>query len=138
MKQEFFPTFNNKTELFEQGFIAYKSGHSRGSTVDLSIVPLPIPSQPEYHNTDPLVQCFSAERFKDNMIDMGTGFDCLHPLAHTNPSPPYFITEQQKKNRALLVDLMAEQGFKNLAEEWWHYTLQNEPFPTTYFDFEVI
>jgi D-alanyl-D-alanine dipeptidase len=138
MKEEFFPTFKNKTELFEQGFIAYKSGHSRGSTVDLTVIPLPVPPQPTYHVTDPLRHCFSTERYQDNMIDMATGFDCFHPTSHTEPTPPYHITELQKKNRALLLNVMQAQGFKNLEEEWWHYTLINEPFPTTYFDFEVV
>jgi D-alanyl-D-alanine dipeptidase len=65
---------------------------------------------------------------------MGTGFDCFHSLSHTeNPE----LTPQQRANRLLLKSLMDKYGFKNLAEEWWHYTLRDEPFPKTYFDFEI-
>ncbi len=133
-KKEFYPTVN-KSKLFIDGYIAEKSGHSRGSTIDLTIVPIQLPHQPEFDVYDQC-ECFeSAEkRFKDNSIDMGTGFDCFHQLSHTeNPA----LTPQQRANRLLLKSLMDKHGFKNLSEEWWHYTLRNEPFPNTYFDFEI-
>jgi D-alanyl-D-alanine dipeptidase len=133
-KKEFYSTVD-KSRLFIDGYIAEKSGHSRGSTVDLTIVPIPLASQPEFKVNDQC-ECFeSAEkRFKDNSIDMGTGFDCFHHLSHTeNPE----LTPQQRANRLLLKSLMDKYGFKNLAEEWWHYTLRNEPYPNTYFDFEI-
>lgn len=133
-KKEFYPTVN-KSRLFIDGYIAEKSGHSRGSTIDLTIVPMPIPFQQEFDMNNQC-ECYeSAEkRFKDNSIDMGTGFDCFHSLSHTeNPE----LTPQQRANRLLLKSLMNKYGFKNLAEEWWHYTLRDEPFPKTYFDFEI-
>jgi D-alanyl-D-alanine dipeptidase len=133
-KKEFYPTVE-KSRLFIDGYIAEKSGHSRGSTVDLTIVPIPLASQPEFKVNDQC-ECFESEekRFKDNSIDMGTGFDCFHHLSHTeNPE----LTPQQRANRLLLKSLMDKYGFKNLAEEWWHYTLRNEPYPNTYFDFEI-
>ena len=70
--------------MFIDGYIAEKSGHSRGSTVDLTIVPIPLPYQPEF-DIDNQCECFesSDERYKDNSIDMGTGFDCFHSLSHT-------------------------------------------------------
>lgn len=133
-KREFYPTID-KSGLFEDGYIAEKSGHSRGSTVDLTIVPIPLPYQPDFDNNDQC-ECFESadKRFKDNSLDMGTGFDCFHPLSHTENIN---LTPQQRANRLLLKSLMDKYGFKNLAEEWWHYTLLNEPFPNTYFDFEV-
>jgi D-alanyl-D-alanine dipeptidase len=68
------------------------------------------------------------------MLDFGTGFDCFDPLAHTaNPN----VGHLQKRNRLMLKSVMEKNGFKNLEEEWWHYTLKNEPFPDTYFDFNV-
>jgi D-alanyl-D-alanine dipeptidase len=65
---------------------------------------------------------------------MGTGFDCFHELSHTaNPS----ISHEQKINRLLLKSLMEKHGFVNYDMEWWHFTLKNEPFPDTYFDFPI-
>ena len=133
-KKEFYPTID-KSRLFVDGYIAEKSGHSRGSTIDLTIVPIPLPSQPEF-DTDNQCECFESteKRFNDNSIDMGTGFDCFHSLSHTENNE---ITPQQRANRLLLKSLMDKYGFRNLAEEWWHFTLRNEPFPATYFDFEI-
>lgn len=84
MKEEFYPTLD-KLELFPD-YIATKSGHTRGSTLDLTLVPLPIPSQDVYSPGQPLVNCFASvdERFHDNTIDMGTGFDCLSTYANTD------------------------------------------------------
>lgn len=133
-KKEFYPTID-KSRLFINGYIAEKSGHSRGSTIDLTIVPLPLPSQPEF-DINNQCECNKSieERFKDNSIDMGSGFDCFNELSHTeNLSLSY----QQRANRLLLVSLMEKYGFRNLPEEWWHFTLKNEPFPDTYFDFNI-
>lgn len=133
-KKEFYPTVD-KSRLFVDGYIAEKSGHSRGSTVDLTIVPIPLPFQPEF-DIDDQCACYESvdKRFEDNSIDMGTGFDCFHNLSHTeNPK----LTPQQRANRLLLKSLMDKYGFKNLAEEWWHFTLRNEPYPNTYFDFII-
>ena len=133
-KKEFYPTID-KSRLFINGYIAEKSGHSRGSTIDLTIVPLPLAPQPEF-DINKQCECNKSieERFKDNSIDMGSGFDCFNELSHTeNPSLSY----QQRANRLLLVSLMEKYGFRNLPEEWWHFTLKNEPFPDTYFDFNI-
>ncbi|UHD17776.1 M15 family metallopeptidase [Thiocapsa bogorovii] len=135
MKAEFYPHVE-KAALFGDGYIAARSGHSRGSTVDLTIVPVPTPDQPEFDPAAPLRSCENpaSERFADNSVDMGTGFDCFSPLSHTlNPS----ITGEAMANRLLLKSSMSEEGFRNLAEEWWHYTLVDEPYPETYFDIPV-
>ncbi len=132
---EFYPTVDKK-DLFAKGYIAERSSHSRGSTVDLTIIPLPAPPQDSYTPHQNLRPCFNPRslRFGDNGLDMGTGFDCFHPLAHTaNPKVP----PQQRANRLLLKSLMAKHGFVNYDLEWWHYTLSPEPHPDTYYDFPV-
>ncbi|MEV6295549.1 M15 family metallopeptidase [Streptomyces sp. NPDC051896] len=135
MKGEFYPNVD-KTRLFADGYIAEKSGHSRGSTMDLTIVKLPARPTRPYHPGQPLVPCFAPkeERFPDNSVDMGTGFDCFDTLAHTlDPR----IQGEQRANRLLLKSTLENLGFVNLAEEWWHYTYKPEPYPDTYFDFPV-
>ncbi|MER8009218.1 M15 family metallopeptidase [Streptomyces sp. NPDC094149] len=135
MKGEFYPNVD-KTRLFEDGYIAEKSGHSRGSTMDLTIVRLPARPTRPYRPGQPLVPCYApkAERFPDNSVDMGTGFDCFDTLAHTlDPR----IQGEQRANRLLLKSTLEGLGFVNLAEEWWHYTYKPEPYPDTYFDFPV-
>ena len=134
-RKEFYPTVD-KRHLFKDGYIDTKSSHSRGSTVDLTIVPLPLPQQPEYIQGQKLHECYlpASKRFRDNSIDMGTGFDCFHELSNTaNKS----IGRQQKINRLLLKTLMEKHGFKNYDLEWWHYTLKNEPHNNIYFDFPI-
>ncbi|KMS71044.1 D-alanyl-D-alanine dipeptidase [Streptomyces viridochromogenes] len=135
MKDEFYPNVD-KTRLFADGYIAEKSGHSRGSTVDLTIVRLPTKPTRPYVPGEPLVPCYApqGERFPDNSVDMGTGFDCFDTLSHTlDPR----IQGEQRANRLLLKSTLEALGFVNLAEEWWHYTYKPEPYPDTYFDFPV-
>jgi D-alanyl-D-alanine dipeptidase len=134
-KEEFYPTVDKKN-LFKDGYIAAKSGHSRGSTVDLTIVPVPVPEEEIYTPGQILRPCFLPmdKRFKDNSIDMGTGFDCFHELSHPGNKQ---IASQPRVNRMLLKTLMEKHGFKNYDQEWWHFTLKNEPFPDTYFDFPI-
>lgn len=135
MKGEFYPKVD-KTRLFVDGYIAEKSGHSRGSTMDLTIVRLPAGPTRPYVPGEPLVPCYApqGERFPDNSVDMGTGFDCFDTLSHTlDPR----IQGEQRANRLLLKSTLEALGFVNLAEEWWHYTYRPEPYPDTYFDFPV-
>ncbi len=134
-KPEFYPTLK-KTRLFGLGYIARRSTHSRGSTVDLTIVPLPAEKQPKY-SFDKQVACFEAaeSRYLDNSLDFGTGYDCFHELSHTkNPN----ISEVARRNRALLVNEMARVGFDNYSKEWWHFTLKNEPYKRRHFDFPIL
>ncbi|MEV7406984.1 M15 family metallopeptidase [Streptomyces althioticus] len=135
MKAEFYPNVD-KTRLFADGYIAEKSGHSRGSTVDLTLVKLPAQPTRPYRPGEPLTPCFAPkdERFPDNSLDMGTGYDCFDTLSHTlDPR----ITGEQRANRTLLKSTLEDLGFVNLAEEWWHYTFKPEAYPDTYFDFPV-
>ncbi|WP_416977797.1 M15 family metallopeptidase [Streptomyces sp. T028] len=135
MKGEFYPDVD-KTRLFDDGYIAAKSGHSRGSTVDLTIVKTPAHPTRPYVPGETLVPCYAPqeERFPDNSVDMGTGYDCFDTLAHTlDPR----IQGRPLANRLLLKNTLEELGFVNLAEEWWYYTFKPEPYPDTYFDFPV-
>lgn len=135
MKAEFYPRVD-KAQLFADGYIAEQSGHSRGSTVDLTLVPLPATPEPVYVPGQPLVDCAApaSERFPDPTIDMGTGYDCFDTLSHTlDPR----IQGEQLKNRLLLKDGLEKQGFENYPNEWWHFTYKPETFPETYFDFPV-
>ncbi len=134
-KAEFYPDVDKST-LFEDGYISYRSGHSRGSTVDLTIVKLPPVPQRPYVPGEPLVSCYAPvwQRFPDNTIDMGTGYDCFDPRANTfDPR----ITGRPLANRLLLRDAMVAAGFKVYELEWWHFTLVGEPYPATFFDFPV-
>lgn len=111
MKQYFYPELD-KSVLFPQGYIAEHSGHSRGSTLDLTL--------------------FDMRTEKE--VDMGGTFDYFGELSH----PDYKgITKEQYANRMLLRDVMVRHGFNPLPEEWWHFTLKNEPFKDTYFTFPV-
>ena len=128
MKSCFYPDLR-KNVLFKQGYIAEKSGHTRGSTVDLTL--------------------FDMATGKE--VDMGGTFDWFGPESHPDfcgdPDTGVYdakagrkrggITETQFRNRLILREVMLRHGFKPLAEEWWHFTLKNEPFPDTYFTFPV-
>ena len=112
MKSVFYPEVD-KADLFEQGFIAKKSGHSRGSSVDLTMV----------------------DALTGKELDMGGAFDYFGELSH--PGYRGELTQAQIDNRMLLREAMLRQGFKPLSTEWWHFTLANEPWPGTYFEFPV-
>ncbi|MEE1751508.1 M15 family metallopeptidase [Streptomyces sp. SP18CS02] len=135
MKKEFYPRVD-KSRLFADGYIAEKSGHSRGSTVDLTIVRLPAAPTRPYVPGEELVECHAprSERFPDNSVDMGTGFDCFDTLSHTDDPR---VQGTQRASRRLLKGTLGAEGFVNLPEEWWHFTYKPELFPDTYFDFPV-
>jgi zinc D-Ala-D-Ala dipeptidase len=135
MKAEFYPRVD-KTQLFADGYIADQSGHTRGSTMDLTVVPLPAQETRPYVPGEPLFDCTAPQplRFADNTIDMGTGYDCFDTLAHTLEPR---IQGDQLKNRLFLKEGLEEQGLVNYENEWWHFTFKPETYPDTYFDFPV-
>jgi zinc D-Ala-D-Ala dipeptidase len=135
MKEEFYPDIDKK-DLFTQDYIAKKSGHSRGSTVDVTIVPIPTPPEHKFTPGEPLYPCYwpKGKRFNDNSIDMGTGFDCFSEFSHTENNQ---VNIQQRLNRLALKTIMEKYGFINLESEWWHFTLKDEPYPDTYFNFVI-
>jgi zinc D-Ala-D-Ala dipeptidase len=135
MKHEFYPRVD-KRNLFRDGYIARRSGHSRGSTVDLTLVRLPAGKQDRYRPGQRLTDCAGPrrERFRDNSIDMGTGYDCFDTRSH--PFSPD-IRGTRRANRLRLRRALLAQGFQGLNTEWWHFTLRDEPFPERFFDFPV-
>lgn len=112
MKAYFYPDLE-KGVLFDQGYIGRKSGHSRGSTVDLTL--------------------FDMKSGKE--VDMGGTFDFFGQRSH--PDYTGNLTKEQLNNRKLLREAMLNHGFKPLSTEWWHFTLEEEPYPSTYFTFPV-
>ena len=114
MKADFYPAVDKK-DLFRLGYIADKSSHSRGSTVDLTIVAQS-----------------GGQGFRE--LDMGTGFDLFSPDSWPVSSA---VNAEQRAHRLLLRSLMIRHGFVPYEQEWWHFTLAHEPYPDTYFDFSV-
>jgi D-alanyl-D-alanine dipeptidase len=136
MKAEFYPGLA-KSALLSDGYVGGgHTSHGGGSTVDLTLVPLTAPSQRAYVPGEPLVACTApvAERFPDNTVDMGTGFDCFDSHSHT--ADPR-ITGEARENRLRLRRFMTGAGFINYSNEWWHYDFANDPHPNTYYDFPV-
>lgn len=140
MKRIYYPEEPKET-LFERGYIARKSGHSRGSTIDLTLIRL---SKNKSSNKfaesgltfkEEAVDCREQKNIKaTNQLDMGTAFDCFSELSNTaNPT----ISKEAQKNRKTLKDAMEKHGFANYDKEWWHYTLKDEHFKDKYFDFVV-
>jgi zinc D-Ala-D-Ala dipeptidase len=110
-KREFYPDVD-KRDLFKEGYISERSGHSRGSTVDLTLV----------------------RRADGRELDMGSPFDFFSPKSWPSDTS---VGAQAQANRALLAAAMTRGGFRSYDKEWWHFTLVDEPFPDTYFDFPV-
>jgi zinc D-Ala-D-Ala dipeptidase len=135
MKSEFYPDVD-KRNLFSSNYIATRSGHSRGSTLDLTIAPHSDKPQTFDPSAVAIRACDSREgtRTDDGSADMGTGFDCFSTLSHTLTAK---VSDKQRENRALLRNAMRGCGFYNNPSEWWHYTLRDEPYPGTFFNFPV-
>jgi zinc D-Ala-D-Ala dipeptidase len=134
MKREFYPRVP-KSRLFADGYIAHRSGHSRGGTVDLTLVKLPAKPQPVWTRREfGLVRCTAPRRrrFPDNSIGMGTSYDCFDTRSHTANAEG-----RARRNRLLLKRTMEKAGFEPYAKEWWHFTLRNERYPNRYFNFPV-
>ena len=111
MRDTFYPDFSSKAALVEQGYIAYYSSHSKGSAVDLTLV--------------------DAD---GNELDMGTGFDFFGKRAWYGAQG---LTDAQKENRLILWRAMTGHGFRAYEKEWWHFRLDDQPYPDDFFDFVV-
>jgi len=114
MKSKYYPEVD-KQMLFQEGYISSRSGHTRGSTIDLTIIYTNGPKQGEE-------------------LDMGTPWDFFSLLSWPSSNE---VTSAQKANRMLLQKIMKKYGFKPYKAEWWHFTLVDEPYPNIYFDFPV-
>lgn len=110
-KQLYYPQLD-KRNLFKLGFIAKKSGHSRGSTIDLTL----------------------ADKKTGALVDMGSPYDFFGEISYYNT---VLVSKTQHQNRKILKDAMVKQGFKPYSKEWWHFTLKSEPYPSLYFNFDV-
>ena len=106
-KRKHYPNIE-KTDIVPLGYVAARSGHSRGSAVDLTLA-----------------------RMDGGLLDMGGGFDLMDEISHHGAN----VGTEAARNRLLLRGIMEESGFEAYENEWWHYTLRNEPYPNTYFDF---
>ncbi len=111
MKSVFYP-FVDKKDLFDLGYISKKSAHSRGSALDMTLIDMKTGKE----------------------IDTGSPVDLFDEISHhcTNK-----ITSKQMENRMIIKNTMETNGFESYSNEWWHYTLRNEPYPNTYFDFPI-
>jgi D-alanyl-D-alanine dipeptidase len=133
-KGSYFP-FVEKSRVFELGYVALKSGHSRGSTVDVTLIRTEVPLKKEVTRTERVfVDGRTLPFLDDNTVDMGTSFDLFDEASHHDSS---LVVKEHLANRNYLRQVMQECGFRALQDEWWHYTLENEPFPETYFDFDI-
>jgi D-alanyl-D-alanine dipeptidase len=132
-KNLYYPTIDKK-DVFSLGYVAKKSGHSRGSTVDLSIIKLGEKPHDIEISEKMLLDGSKIQFLDDGTIDMGSSFDLLHPASHHDSQliqPEYLLM------RNFLKKVMEDHGFRGYDKEWWHYTLENEPYPNTYFDFPI-
>lgn len=110
-KSDYYPE-HRKDELFDLGYLAARSSHSRGSTTDLTL----------------------ADAATGQEVDMGTAFDLFSTRSWLSSTD---VTPQQRANRQRLADAMEQAGFAPFFMEWWHFTLRDEPFPDTYFDIPI-
>jgi D-alanyl-D-alanine dipeptidase len=132
-KATYYPNLDKKA-LFPD-YIATRSGHSRGATVDLTLVPIDEDAKRASDETESQSCTAPQSGFApDGSLAMGTSFDCFDVKANTETSG---LSDEERTNRAALVEAMQAQGFQNYPMEWWHFTFQPEPYPDTYFDFPI-
>ena len=132
-KEYYYPRVDKK-DLIKKGYVASRSGHSRGSTLDMTVIRCDykhlekaIPEKRDFNGT-------ILTYMNDRSIDTGTGFDLMDEASHVKNS---IVLEYHDKARKYINDVMASVDFKVLAEEWWHFTLVNEPFKDKYFNFTI-
>ena len=113
-KADYYPAID-KSRLVELGYIAARSGHSRGSTIDLTLIT-------------------RVSKLKWAPVDMGTEFDFFDSSSNTESN---HVTQVQRWNRFRLRDAMERGGFQNFPKEWWHYTLRDEPYPDHYWNLPI-
>jgi D-alanyl-D-alanine dipeptidase len=136
-KLQYYPRVG-KERVFELGYVAERSGHSRGSTVDLTLIKADVALHDVELQERILQDGTVITVLDDGTVDMGSSFDLFDVASHYDND---IIASEFKQLRTYLKNVMFEYGFNNYAEEWWHFTLQNEPFSadqnSSYFDFEI-
>jgi D-alanyl-D-alanine dipeptidase len=137
MKTQYYPRVD-KGDVFNLGYVAAKSGHSRGSTVDITLIPLGNSLHSIKPTTRQLNDKLEILFLDDGTVDMGSSFDLFDKASHYDND---LVSAEHRQMRTLLKEGMEKCGFKNYAEEWWHFTLKDEPFPDNnldnYFDFPI-
>lgn len=136
-KEAYYPRVD-KDKVFNLGYVARKSGHSRGSTVDLTIIKDGQEVCDIKTKDRKLLDGYTIKFLDDGTIDMGSSFDLFDTASHFENN---LIKEKFKKLRTYLKTVMEKHGFKNYSNEWWHFTLKDEPFPasedSSYFNFPI-
>lgn len=136
-KSQYYPRIN-KADVFELGYVVKRSGHSRGSTVDLTIIKVGQELHEIKEKNRELLDGYTIKLLDDGTVDMGSSFDLFDIASHYENN---LIEQKFKKLRTYLKNVMEKHGFKILSEEWWHFTLRNEPFPAasddSYFSFPI-
>lgn len=136
-KDQYYPRVD-KARVFELGYVAEKSGHSRGSTIDLTLIKLGEKVHDIKVSDRKLMDGFTIKFLDDGTVDMGSSFDLFDVASHYENN---VIDPVYKELRTYLKNIMEKNGFKNYAEEWWHFTLKNEPYASdkdsSYFNFAV-
>lgn len=133
MKPSYYPRVEKK-DLFRLEYMGEKSSHTRGSTVDLSLIPLGEKIRPIKKEKRQLKDGFEVLYLDDGTVDMETSFDLFDEASHPGTS---LVGEEALALRQYLQDTMEAHGFVIYPSEWWHFTLKNEPFPDTYFNFDI-
>ena len=136
MKEIYYPRVN-KQDLFKLHYIAEKSSHTRGSTVDISIIPIAQPLKKVEDITEEkrtLTDKYEIIYLNDNTVDMGAAFDLFDDASHPNS---HLVDETHRDNREYLRKKMEKHGFEGFPTEWWHFTLKNEPYADVYFNFDI-
>lgn len=137
MKRLYYP-HTEYSKCFELGYVAKRSGHTRGSTIDMTI----ISKEGKYKGLSSSFELIDRKLnddrlitfIDDNTVDMGSSFDLFDPASWTQTD---LVDATAQANRLYFVNTMKNAGFRNYEREWWHFTLINEPFPDTYFNFDV-
>jgi len=136
-KDQYYPRVD-KARVFELGYVAKKSGHSRGSTVDLTLITLGNKPHAINNQKRTMLDGFEFTFLDDGTIDMGSSFDLFDEASHHENN---LMTAQIKEKRSYLTTIMKKNGFKTYRDEWWHFTLINELYPAaddkSYFDFDI-
>lgn len=136
-KYQYYPRVN-KSDVFELGYIAKRSSHSRGSTVDLTLIKRENKLHDVRESSRVLLDGFAIKFLDDGTVDMGSSFDLFDVASHYQNE---LIPAEYMEMRIYLKEVMEKHGFENYAKEWWHFTLKNEPYPASqddsYFNFVI-
>jgi len=136
-KAQYYPRVD-KAKLFELGYVSKRSGHSKGSRVDLTIIKVGQNVHEIVEQDRKLLDGYTIKFLDDGTVDMGSSFDLFDQASHYENN---LISKKYKKMRTYLRNIMEKYGFKTIIEEWWHFTLKNEPYPanedSSYFDFDI-